>query len=178
MILWMRFSYKFFEIVASIPLSSAIPRLLTQCIYYQHKIQTKEWNLFKAGYKPCLPLWVTFQSSATSTSVWGEGLGLVQQQQQNSLSSWKQAVQTNGNAKQNYSKGAPCDSSQGGRAQWLRALTALPEDPGSIPSTHMVAPSHLHSSSRAPPCSLLALVGTKHKNSAQTKGRQRSICIK
>lgn len=143
MILWMRFSYKFFEIVASIPLSSAIPRLLTQCIYYQHKIQTKEWNLFKAGYKPCLPLWVTFQSSATSTSVWGEGLGLVQQQQQNSLSSWKQAVQTNGNAKQNYSKGAPCDSSQGGRAQWLRALTALPEDPGSIPSTHTVAPSHL-----------------------------------
>jgi len=35
-------------------------------------------------------------------------------------------------------------------AQWLRALNALPEDPGSIPSTHMVAltvtptPSHRH----------------------------------
>ncbi|CAO2645611.1 hypothetical protein LEMLEM_LOCUS27546 [Lemmus lemmus] len=24
-------------------------------------------------------------------------------------------------------------------AQWLRALTALPKDPGSIPSTHMAA---------------------------------------
>jgi hypothetical protein len=27
--------------------------------------------------------------------------------------------------------------------QWLRALAALPEDPGSIPSTNMVAHSHL-----------------------------------
>jgi hypothetical protein len=27
----------------------------------------------------------------------------------------------------------------GEMAQWLRALAALPEDPGSIPSTHMTA---------------------------------------
>ena len=27
--------------------------------------------------------------------------------------------------------------------QWLRALTALAEEPGSIPSTHMVAKNHL-----------------------------------
>jgi hypothetical protein len=28
-------------------------------------------------------------------------------------------------------------------AQWLRALTALPEVPSSIPSSHMVAHNHL-----------------------------------
>ena len=28
-------------------------------------------------------------------------------------------------------------------AQWLRALPALPEDPGSIPRTHMVAHNYL-----------------------------------
>jgi hypothetical protein len=28
-------------------------------------------------------------------------------------------------------------------AQWLRALTALPEVPSTIPSNHMVAHSHL-----------------------------------
>jgi hypothetical protein len=28
-------------------------------------------------------------------------------------------------------------------AQWLSAVTALPEDPGSIPSNHMVAHNHL-----------------------------------
>ena len=27
--------------------------------------------------------------------------------------------------------------------QWLRALVALAEDPGSVPSTHMVAYNHL-----------------------------------
>jgi hypothetical protein len=31
----------------------------------------------------------------------------------------------------------------GEMAQWLRALTALPKDLGSIPRTHMVAHSHL-----------------------------------
>ena len=31
----------------------------------------------------------------------------------------------------------------GEMAQWLRALTAPPEDPGSIPSTHMAARSCL-----------------------------------
>jgi hypothetical protein len=31
----------------------------------------------------------------------------------------------------------------GEMAQWLRALTALPEDPSSIPSNHMVAHNHL-----------------------------------
>ena len=28
-------------------------------------------------------------------------------------------------------------------AQWLRALAVLPEDPGSIPGTHMVTQDHL-----------------------------------
>ena len=31
----------------------------------------------------------------------------------------------------------------GEKAQWLRALAALSEDPGSVPSTHMVANNHL-----------------------------------
>ena len=31
----------------------------------------------------------------------------------------------------------------GEKAQWLRALTVLTEDPGSIPSTHMTAYKHL-----------------------------------
>jgi hypothetical protein len=30
-----------------------------------------------------------------------------------------------------------------GMAQWLRALTALPEAPSSIPSNHMVTHNHL-----------------------------------
>ena len=38
-------------------------------------------------------------------------------------------------------------------AQWLRALAALPEDPGSIPSTHMTAhnvcSSHTHTDMHA-----------------------------
>jgi len=35
------------------------------------------------------------------------------------------------------------DQRVGGMAQWLRALTALPEDLSSIPSNHMVAHNHL-----------------------------------
>ena len=34
-------------------------------------------------------------------------------------------------------------SGAGEMAQWLRALSALAEDPGSIPSTHMVAKNPL-----------------------------------
>jgi hypothetical protein len=34
-------------------------------------------------------------------------------------------------------------------AQWVRVLTALPEDPGSIPGTHMTA-HNCNSSSREP----------------------------
>lgn len=43
----------------------------------------------------------------------------------------------------------------------LRALAALPEDPGSVPSTHMMAHNTCNSSSEIQ-CPLLASRDTKH----------------
>jgi hypothetical protein len=47
-----------------------------------------------------------------------------------------------------------------GLAQWLRALAVLPEDPGLIPSTHMVAYNHLQLQFQEVLCPLLTAKDT------------------
>lgn len=62
-------------------------------------------------------------------------------------------------------------------AHHLRALTALPEDPGSLPSTHMVA-HNLLLKFQGTRCSLLASVGTRYTSGTQDMCRQNIIKIK
>ena len=56
----------------------------------------------------------------------------------------------------------------GERVQQLRALAALPEDPGLIPSNHMVVHSHLSLQHQGIPCPLLFSESTRHKYGTQT----------
>jgi hypothetical protein len=51
--------------------------------------------------------------------------------------------------------------------QWLRALAALPEDQGLIPSNHMVSHIHLQLQFQGIQHSLLTSTGTRHTCGAQ-----------
>lgn len=55
----------------------------------------------------------------------------------------------------------------GQRVQWLRTLAILAEDPGSIPSTHMVLHNHLSLQSQGIQCPLLNSVAIRHTHGAQ-----------
>jgi hypothetical protein len=62
-------------------------------------------------------------------------------------------------------------------AQQLKALAALPENPASIPTPHMLTSNYLCLQFQVMGYSLLASEGTRHEHDAQTDRQAKRPCL-
>lgn len=60
----------------------------------------------------------------------------------------------------------------------LRTLVTLPEDSGSIPSTHMAVYKHLKLQFQGIQCPIVASISTRHKHGIKTYAGKTPIYIK